>query len=594
MRLDKVELENFGAYYGKHSFKFPNGLTFLLGSNQDNPQEADSNASGKTTILHAICYALFGQTAGKVKASELVSEQCVPGERMEVMVRFGKQVTITRTYTAKGSSVVLETPEHGRIVGDVKEVDRRICEYLGITFSLFANAMYLASTSGSVQFLKLQPAARAAVLGDLVDDQVFQRAAAILKTNKSTAEHAYSRLTHEIELRKRNIQAQEQKLAQIVADLASIRVQESEGLTKLNEEITRLQRKLHDIVCANLKEPKDTAEFLEERRIDLNKRIRVNQEQIANNQPLPARIGEGERCRYCCSVVDYNTLQYIKKENEARAQELEALRQEKAVLDRDYDNIEKRITALRTWREQAEKRKSDIAELNYELAYLHRKKSETTQGSRDLERRRDEIVEAIAEEKGEIHAVVQKQLDLATEIQVSGKLVTILSSEVRNLLFDRIRGALEACTDRYLRTIAGDMLTIAYPSTDSAGREKFEITVTQEGKAPRDISTYSEGEAWRATFAILLALRDTLLQQAKCKLSVLLIDDPVGVLDITGMRRYLDVLRNMAAASSAETILVTLPRSDGLQADDSVLQVVKKGGQSFANMVTGCQCPAGA
>lgn len=585
MRLDKIEMENFGVYYGRHQIKVPNGMVFLLGVNKDNPQEADSNASGKTTILHAICYALFGQTINKTKGADLISKQCVPGEKMEVSVRFGKQVLVTRTYTAKGGSVVLETPERGREVGDTVIINQKICEYFGVTFPLFVNALYLARSSGSVQFLNSPPAVRSKVLGDLVDDEVFQRAAAILKTNKSASEHSYSRCTHEIDLRRRNVREYEQKLETIARDMAAIRVQEEEGAAKIQVEIEKLQRKLHDLVAANLKEPSDTAEDLEQKRILLLRFMRVNQELIAQNQLLPQRIGEGERCSFCFSVVDYNTLEHIKKENLARKKELEKLRLEKTVLDRDYENIEKRQQALRVWREQSTQRKVEIADLNHQLAHLHRKREEVTKGSEILEMRRQELLETTVLEKQAISDLVVKQLDLANEIQVSGKLVTMMSSEIRNLLFDRIRGTLEACTDRYLRTIAGEMLSVSYPSKDSAGREKFDILVSGMGEDPRDLSTYSEGEAWRATFAILLALRDTLLQQAKCKLSVLLIDDPVGVLDITGMRRYLEVLRDLAKGT-AETILVTLPREDGIETGDNVITVTKKGGEAVANLAT--------
>ena len=578
MRPSKLTLENFGAYEGKHEIKLEQGLTFILGQNKDNVKNADSNAAGKTTILHAIAFALFGRTPNKLVASDLANESMVQGERMSVLLEFTKGYSIHRTWTRKGGSVTFRHPEQGLIAGDTAVVDQAICSALGITYPLFCNAMYLSRASTAVQFLTAKPAERAKVLGELVDDSVFQRGAVILKANRQVAESKYSRATHEIALRQANIDKNLDLIAKLNQDLESVQEREKVGRAEAKEKIAALQREMHELAAANLKVPKDKAQDLEDRRIRLRKMLDANTELCHNNQPLVFRVDCGERCPKCYSMVTPDTLAFLEKENKQRKATLEKARHEQVVITRDLQSIEARKKALQEWEVESVKNKLRLAELNNELAHQKTRLEEVTKGTMAILDRIKQLQAQVDEEAQQIYKLKDQNVETANEIHVTSKLITIFQSEIRNLLFDGIRGSLEYLTEQYVRTIAGEMLSVEYPSKDSSGREKFDILLHRGGKA-KDLSSFSEGEAWRATFAILLALRETLLTKAGCKLSMLLVDDPVGVLDTVGTLRYAEVLRELADKGLAEVILVSLPKADMI-ASDRVITVVKEKGSS--------------
>ena len=576
MRLDKIVLENFGLYSKVHTIRLDAGLTFILGNNLDDPNEADSNSSGKTTILTAISWALFGKVPSKAKTGSLMHWGAVKGEKMMVQLRFNRSVTVTRTVTSKGeTSVVLETPENGREIGDVAVINDKICRYFGVTYQLFLNCIYLSRSSGSVQFLNSTPAERAKVLSYLVDDSDFVRATQILKVNKTTEEHAYSKAVHEEGIREETIQQKSEKRDRLKQELAAVAAQEEKGAAEIKDQISRLEYRLNELAAASMAEPKDSPEKLEELRVQLKRRMTANSDEIAANQPVPHRLGEGERCSFCFSLVDYNTLEHIKKENAKRAEERKKLELERDVLRRDYDQIEKRQERLREWKSQQAERKMKLQETNWELAHAKRRLEEVRSGSVGIEERIKSLTEEIVQERALKTKATVKKNELAQSIHVASKLITMFTLDIRNLLFDQIRGTLEASTDKYVRTIAGNMVQISYPSTNKSGQEKFEILLS-DGQHIMDLSAASEGLSWRATFAVLLALRDTLLERAKCRLGLLLIDDPIGVLDSTGTARYMEILRGLAGNKMADTLLVTVPKDEGVEPSDTVLRVTKK------------------
>lgn len=572
MRLERLTLSNFGPYEGEHSILIPSGVSFITGVNLDDPQEADSNAAGKTTLLHAITWALFGKTMNNLKS--LPNDNLTSGEKVSVELRISGGHNIIRTWTKRGSSVVYENPVDGRLVGDTDKVNSQICALLGVSYPLFQNSLYLSKGSKSVQFLYEEPAKRAKILSELVDDSVFQRAAEILKTQRKEKEHRYSKFTHEISLREETIKKNLEQISRHKKDLEEVIAKERTAKSDMQQEAKRLRVKLLELNTEILNEPKDSMERLEELRIGLRKRILVNQEGMREHQLIPTKLRAGTTCHFCHGHITEENIDTIKELNNIRSKILDKLRQEQVTLVREMEALDERQEKIRKWSVMKAEKQAEMQKLNYELAYIQRRFEEITRGSDLLEAKIADLKSRNGEEHAEIERARLKSADLAQEIHVTSKLSGILSSEIRNLLFDKIRGRLESCTEQYARLIAGQMLFVQYPSVDKAGREKFEILLSR-GEVSADLSTFSEGEVWRAAFAILLALRETLMSKSKCKLSLLLVDDPVGVLDKTGTQRFIEVLRKLADEGLAQTILVTIPKEDYLFGDRTI-RVIKE------------------
>jgi DNA repair exonuclease SbcCD ATPase subunit len=73
-QIESVELENFRSYRGKHTFNLPTepGLYLLTGRNEVEPR-LGTNDCGKSTLLDAIFWCLYGRTSRGLKAADVVN-----------------------------------------------------------------------------------------------------------------------------------------------------------------------------------------------------------------------------------------------------------------------------------------------------------------------------------------------------------------------------------------------------------------------------------------------------------------------------------------------------------------------------------------
>ena len=115
MLINKIELENFRQYYGKHEISFSTdkekNVTLVMGE----------NGSGKTTIGQAFHWCLYGDTPDFLKKESLLSskveEEMYDGWNRPVVVKVffehshkNYEITRTRTYTKNNGVVTGANP----------------------------------------------------------------------------------------------------------------------------------------------------------------------------------------------------------------------------------------------------------------------------------------------------------------------------------------------------------------------------------------------------------------------------------------------------------------------------------------------------
>jgi len=76
MKILSVELENYGAFYGKHTLDLANkGLTLVLGDNRDEPK-MNSNGAAKSTGFEGMDWVLFGDIPKGDHVDSIINDEC--------------------------------------------------------------------------------------------------------------------------------------------------------------------------------------------------------------------------------------------------------------------------------------------------------------------------------------------------------------------------------------------------------------------------------------------------------------------------------------------------------------------------------------
>ncbi len=154
--IKRVLLENWKSHLNSE-FEFEQGTNVLVGV----------SGSGKTSVMDAICFALYGTfpsaNARTVKLEEIIMNKPVEREHSKVVVEFeynNKNYDVSRTIF-KNASNQATLKENGRMIAGPKpnEVNERIEEITEVSFDLFTRAIY-SEQNQTDYFIKLNPAQR--------------------------------------------------------------------------------------------------------------------------------------------------------------------------------------------------------------------------------------------------------------------------------------------------------------------------------------------------------------------------------------------------------------------------------------------------
>lgn len=218
------------------------------------------NGAGKSTIMDAICFALYGKAYRNINKPQLVNS--INKKQCEVIVEFDigkKEYKVRRGISPN----VFEIFENGILINQ----DPNIRDYQKVLEQQILKMNYRAFTqivimgSGSyVPFMKLAASQRREFIEDLLDIRVFSVMNSLLKVKIKTAKEQQKDCENEIALCREKIALQEAFIKKQVSEKDSI-------ISSIEEEIEQITR---DITKCNIVIAK-TQEEIDELTLRLDK-----------------------------------------------------------------------------------------------------------------------------------------------------------------------------------------------------------------------------------------------------------------------------------------------------------------------------------
>jgi len=132
--LDKLTIQNFISH-SDSTFEFKTGKTVLIQGNNVTDSEQDSNGSGKSSVIDAICYCLTGDWFRNAEQKDLIQN----GEDSAVLSlsmsnnSMKENLYIEKTITKKESSVNIKLNNKEIVKSSVNEYNKFIIEKIGIS-----------------------------------------------------------------------------------------------------------------------------------------------------------------------------------------------------------------------------------------------------------------------------------------------------------------------------------------------------------------------------------------------------------------------------------------------------------------------------
>ena len=158
-------------------------LTLVLGNNLDLGGDGSRNGTGKTTIINALSYALYGQALTSIKLGNLINK--TNGKNMLCTVQFELNGTDYRIERGRTPNVLkfyvddLEHDEGNEAQGEMRETQKVIEDTLGITHEMFKHIVAL--NTYTQPFLSLRANEQRTIIEELLGITVLSEKADSLK-----------------------------------------------------------------------------------------------------------------------------------------------------------------------------------------------------------------------------------------------------------------------------------------------------------------------------------------------------------------------------------------------------------------------------
>jgi len=177
-----------------------------------------SNGSGKSTMLDALCFGLFGKPFRSINKPQLVNS--VNGRDTVVEIEFdtgNKSYKIVRGIKPN----VFEIYCDGNLINQdaaVRDYQEHLEKFiLKLNYKSFTQIVVLGSASFT-PFMQLSASDRRAIIEDLLDIEIFSRMNGILKDKASILKEEYNNAKYECDLKKEKIQMQIQFIDSLKKD----------------------------------------------------------------------------------------------------------------------------------------------------------------------------------------------------------------------------------------------------------------------------------------------------------------------------------------------------------------------------------------
>ena len=553
-------------------------LTLVLGENLDLGGDGSRNGTGKTTIINALSYAMYGVALSNIKRDNLVNK--ANGKNMVVSLDFaigdqeyrierGRKPSLLKFYVNDK-----ETEAQDNAQGDSRETQNAIEDMLGMSHDMFKHIMAL--NTYTEPFLSLKANDQRTIIEQLLGITLLsERADRIKELNRTTKDDVQAE-----EVRIRAVQDANKRIEE---QITSLKRRQTLWTTKNTEDITKLEAALASLqeidIDLEIQAHKDHASW-DQKRKDINElttqvsRVKLDisrEEKSINRLTAEIKTLTNHECHACGQAFHdskYEEVLETKQKELATSQvsnkEYTELLAELAEAQLLLGTLGKPPTMFYDKEEDAIQHRATIAGLQVQL---ENKRTE-------IDPYADQITEMTEQALAEVTYDALNDLTREQEHQeFLLKLLTSKDSFIRKKIIEQNLSYLNTRLTHYLDRI-GLPHTVIF-------QNDLSVNIEELGRE-LDFGNLSRGESTRLVLSMSWAFRDV-FESLYTPINVLFIDELLDTgLDSQGVENALGLLKQMARERHKSIWLVS--HKDELAGRvENILKVVKENGFTSYN-----------
>lgn len=504
------------------------------------------NGEGKSTILDALCFSLFGKPFRNINKGQLVNS--INGKGCSVEIEFdinGKEYKIIRGIKPNVFEIWLD----GEMINqDAASRDyQKILEQqiLKLNYKTFTQVVILGSAS-FVPFMQLPTTQRREVIEDILDIRIFSTMNQLLKEKVQETKDAITTIENEISTAKTKVDSQTQLIKTITEAktiaIESIGAKISANSTEILHAEGEIQLILSEIdtLKASINDKETVAEDIDKAK-SIRSKLLQKIETCEHNTEF---FNEHDVCPSCSQDIAEEYKEGIIKDlnekmldNNTKIGELETILTN---LNTKLSKINEVVDQITTKNIELSTRNSTITLLNKQVRELEaetqRVKSDTTNIDEEKGKLKDLAKEAIGKIGQKTQLQEQRNLeDVANILLKDTGIKTAIIREYLPIMNKLINKYLQAM-DAYIHFELDEAFN---ESVKSRFRDDFTY------------ASFSEGEKMRIDLAILFTWRQIAKMKNSVNTNLLLLDEIFdSSLDTAGTDYFLNLMNTLGENSN--------------------------------------------
>lgn len=547
------------------------GSTLIMGENLD---ANSNNGAGKTTIINAICYALYNKPFDNISLQRLInSTNNAKNTLMEVRLSFTKGEDEYEIYRCRGETFNIQVFMNGDDItlDSVSENDKLVQEIIGMSYELFTKVIIFSGNS--IPFLLMPVAQQRQQIEELFNITLLTEKAVKLKEIIKTTEGSIS-------IQEAIIKEQEAQVSLYNSQLSAAEARVTKWEDDRIKQIKTIKEQLELMSQVNMEEEKElhslVGDLMEQERALLNQQTILKRDKTILSADVK-KLGDElkhlveDKCPYCLQQYEGAADKLVEKQDTLGVKKKKLEDTENKIA-----NIEAEITEIVNQRYAADSvmKFSSLAE----AVKAEANAATAQQKIHDLKTSENPHVEALEQLKSQAIKVVSYEMvdSLRKELehqQFLLKLLTDKNSFIRRKIINKTIPFLNSRLIHYTRDL-GLPHIVKFD-------DDMSCTVSEYGRE-LDFGNLSSGEKKRVNLSLSLAFRDV-LHHLHSRVNCLFIDEIDASLDGSGVDNVFKLLKSKVRDESINLWIIS-HRPEAVGRFDRAVIVRKENG--FSRIVT--------
>ena len=497
------------------------------------------NGAGKSTMLDALTFALFGKPFRSIKKGQLINTITQKGMRVEVEFDIG----VNRYKIVRGlKPVTFEVYQNDEMLNQSAEMrdyqehlERNI---LKLNFKSFCQVVVLGSAS-FVPFMQLPGGQRREVIEDLLDLQIFTTMNSLLKDKVANNNEALDQIANDQKVVTEKIKLVKEHLLEKQNDNEKIVAEKVNVIEDTKDKIDALAVKLTDVM--------NRAMELNKKTVKKDEVTKLIQKMTKYRHQIEAKVAlinqdfeffkNHDHCPTCTQVID----------EDLKTQKLEHKETELNEINNNLELLTKKFDEAQTELDEIMQHSATISQLTLEKVQIESQISSLNKYVKQLEREINHINQLQEADEDSKMEDLEAEMDVVAERYNEAMDEKLIYTAASMLLKD---GGIKSRIIKQYVPVINKLISKYLSAMDFFVQfeldEEFNETIKSRFRDEFSYASFSEGEKMRINLAILFTWRSVAKLRNSVSTNLLIMDEVMdSSLDANGTEEFLKILHNL-------------------------------------------------